>query len=234
MSANVSSHQIIKSLQKVHVQTCASEASNPSRSTLACWFDISRWHLTIICVSLLRDELSTTANLLICRRRHRLVMNCWRLLLDPSISQLLIQLGGKIALFRQRWMMSVAHLHTVFSSVCPEERSLGGISYWLYKCLMSEQQQQLVARCWWRDDTRHTCVPLHCSNWECLVQRAGCIFIYLFMCFKIPFKVKPLKNFEKTARPFLIVIFGTYIFTYNKQNTETLSQWNILHRKQIP
>lgn len=99
MSANVSSHQIIKSLQKVHVQTCASEASNPSRSTLACWFDISRWHLTIICVSLLRDELSTTANLLICRRRHRLVMNCWRLLLDPSISQLLIQLGGKIALF---------------------------------------------------------------------------------------------------------------------------------------
>lgn len=46
--------------------------------------------------------------------------------------------------------------------------------------------------------------------------------------------MKPLKNFEKTARPFLIVIFGTYIFTYNKQNIETLSQWNILHRKQIP
>lgn len=37
-------------------------------------------------------------------------------------------------------------LHTVFSSVCPEEREPWWNLYWLHKCLMSKQQQQLVAR----------------------------------------------------------------------------------------
>lgn len=113
-------------MRKFMRKTCASECW----SALALiWFDIwSHWHLTIISDSLQRDEPSTAANLLICRRRRGPVMNCGGLLLDPlhpSVIDTVRREDSSIFCIDEWWVRH--RLHTVFPSVCPEEGSLGGI-----------------------------------------------------------------------------------------------------------
>lgn len=79
---------------------------------------------------------------------------------SPPPLQLLIQLDGSIFCRGERW---VWHVYTLYFPMFTLRKGAWWNSYWLSKCLTSEQQQQLVARCWWHD-TRHTCESLHGNN----------------------------------------------------------------------
>ena len=179
--------------------------SSSGTSPLTRWLGFSHADiLTAISDSLQRDEQSTAANLLICRRRQGLVMTCGGLLLDPLRPSVIDTVRlGRWLYFLQRWMLSVAPFTYCIFQCLPWGREPWWNLYWLYKCLMSKQQQQLVAERWWNDDTGHMRVPVHRSNRAPhTVWLYRCILLNLFsLFFSFPASYRSDTPCEASVKP---------------------------------